>query len=137
VPGKWEPLGRCSGHEDDLADLALGIVTGRDRARALVHIDECRWCSSELDRLAILADKLLELAPSSEPPIGFEVGVVERFRNCGQEVLRCRSSSDIPSVHSCGTRWAGTFRVTANTHRRTSVRRRTMLNALHRVFTIR
>jgi hypothetical protein len=81
MPGEWDARGRCSGHEDEVAGLALGILTGRERARALVHVEECGYCSHELERFAIVADNLLELAPSSEPPVGFEVGVIERFRS--------------------------------------------------------
>jgi hypothetical protein len=76
----------CTGHEDDVAGLALGILNGRDRAQALAHIESCRWCDDELNSLAIVADRLLDLAPQPEPPPGFEVALLERLRTCEQRV---------------------------------------------------
>jgi hypothetical protein len=78
----------CRGHEDDLAGLALGIVTGRDRAQALAHIDDCQWCNDELNSLAIVADRVFDLVPCREPPLGFEVGIMERFRACERRSRR-------------------------------------------------
>jgi hypothetical protein len=71
--------GSCSGHEDDVTGLALGILTGRDRAQALAHIEDCQWCNNELFSLAIVADRLLDLALWPEPPSGFEASLLERL----------------------------------------------------------
>lgn len=71
--------GSCRDHRDDVVGLALGILCGRDRARALLHIDNCASCSYELASLATVADRVLDLAPSTEPPISFESSVHERL----------------------------------------------------------
>lgn len=61
-------------------ELALGIATGEERARALVHMASCTECRSLVDELSRAADPLLLLAPPKEPPIGFEARVVRRVR---------------------------------------------------------
>jgi hypothetical protein len=75
----WHDATRCSVDQDDVAGLALCILTGRERADALLHVEFCTRCSSELDGLSIVVDRLLELAPHVEPPLGFEVRLLERF----------------------------------------------------------
>jgi Putative zinc-finger len=62
-----------------LAELALGIATGEERARALDHVAHCPRCRRRLAELAEVADELLLLAPPAEPPAGFEAGVLERL----------------------------------------------------------
>ena len=59
------------------AELALGIADGADRAWALEHLADCRECRVRVERLAALADELLEIAPAIEPPPGFEARVGE------------------------------------------------------------
>ena len=46
---------------------------------ALSHLEDCARCSAEVDELSPAADQLLHLAPSAEPPVGFEAGVFERL----------------------------------------------------------
>ena len=69
----------CARYTDDLAELALGVLTGRDRARALAHADECPRCSEELEQLSRVADTVLQVAPEVEPPVGFESRLFERM----------------------------------------------------------
>ncbi len=60
-------------------ELALGILTGRERARALAHLDHCDSCRDHVGRLTSTAEQLLALLPASEPPPGFETRVMERI----------------------------------------------------------
>ena len=60
-----------------LPELALGSVTGQDRARALKHLAGCPECRRELSALSEVSDELLLLAPPAEPPVGFESRVME------------------------------------------------------------
>ncbi len=69
----------CALIEPDLAELALGALTGKERVAALAHLEECALCSAEVDELAAAADQLLHLAPAAEPPVGFEARVFERL----------------------------------------------------------
>jgi hypothetical protein len=72
--------GGCVDVEGSLAELALGILPGNDRAVALAHVQGCEHCQAELEKLTLTADGLLGLAPELEPPVGFEV---ELFRRLG------------------------------------------------------
>lgn len=71
---------RCEQIHELAAELALGVVDGEERARALEHIAVCRDCRAHVDRLAAVADGLLLLAPNREVPIGFESRTLERMR---------------------------------------------------------
>lgn len=61
---------------DLLAEVALGIADGAERARVLEHVSGCAECRLELERQSAIADELLLLAPEQEPPPGFELGVL-------------------------------------------------------------
>jgi hypothetical protein len=68
----------CAGVADAAAELALGVLPGRERARVLAHLDGCGACRKNVRQLTITRDALLELLPGSEPPLGFETGMVAR-----------------------------------------------------------
>jgi Putative zinc-finger len=57
-------------------ELALGIASGDERARALEHLASCPACRHLLDELSRIADELLLLSPNEEPPAGFETRVL-------------------------------------------------------------
>jgi hypothetical protein len=57
-------------------ELALGIADGKERAEALAHLASCAACRSYLAELSDVADDLLALTPSEEPPVGFETRVL-------------------------------------------------------------
>jgi hypothetical protein len=68
---------RCERMRDLAADVALGIADGEERAEALGHLATCGECRRLVEQLAQVADELLLLAPSQEPPAGFESRVVK------------------------------------------------------------
>jgi hypothetical protein len=61
------------------AELAFGVLTGRGRAEALAHLDQCEACREGVRRLTVTGEEFLGLLPSSEPPPGFETRVMERI----------------------------------------------------------
>ena len=61
------------------AELALGVLTGRERAAALEHLDRCDACRKTVRQLSMTGDELLGLLPSIEPPPGFETRVLDRL----------------------------------------------------------
>src|SRR4051794_33968706 len=63
-----------------IAELALGIADGAERARALPHLAECAECRRELAALSEIADELLLLAPEREPAPGFETRGLARLK---------------------------------------------------------
>lgn len=69
----------CAGLADVAAELALGALTGHERADALAHLDQCRACREKVRRLMTTSGALLDLLPASDPPAGFETRVLERL----------------------------------------------------------
>src|ERR1700733_10114515 len=69
----------CEEYANELAELALGELTGRDRARVPAHVESCPRCAEELEVLSRAADSVVQAAPEMEPPLGFEVRLFERM----------------------------------------------------------
>jgi hypothetical protein len=69
----------CDEFGNELAELALGVLTGRERSRTLSHVESCARCAEELEVLSRTADTVLQAAPDMEPPLGFEVRLFERM----------------------------------------------------------
>src|SRR5215216_3208072 len=70
---------RCEETRALAAELALGIVEGEERGRALQHLAECPDCRAEVEKFSELADELLLLAPHREAPVGFESRVLNEL----------------------------------------------------------
>jgi hypothetical protein len=70
---------RCREFRETAPELALGIASGDERARALEHLAGCTECRRRLEELSALSDELMLLAPEREPPVGFETRVAERL----------------------------------------------------------
>ncbi len=66
----------CSTCRSVAAELALGLVTGRERADALAHLDACPACRAHVEGLARVHDALRTLPPAHDPPAGFESRVL-------------------------------------------------------------
>ncbi|WP_445526529.1 hypothetical protein [Streptomyces cyslabdanicus] len=62
------------------AELALGVLPGRERAGAVAHLDRCADCREYIRQLTLLGDRLIGLLPCSEPPVGFESRVAQALR---------------------------------------------------------
>jgi hypothetical protein len=69
---------RCEEIRELAPELALGIVEGEERGRALEHLADCPDCRRRVEQLSEVADELLRLAPHSEVPVGFESRVLDR-----------------------------------------------------------
>jgi hypothetical protein len=69
----------CAGLADVAAELALGVLTGRERAMAVAHLDTCDACREDVRQLMETGEQLRELLPPVEPPAGFETRVLARF----------------------------------------------------------
>lgn len=66
----------CGSFDAQLEDLAVGDIPEPARGRLMAHADSCVRCRAELDGMLAVTDRLLELAPSHEPPPGFETRVL-------------------------------------------------------------
>jgi hypothetical protein len=60
-----------------VAEVALGVASGEERAQVLEHAASCAECGTLLRDYAGIGDDLLLAAPEHEPPAGFESRVVE------------------------------------------------------------
>ena len=69
----------CAEFADVAAELALGVLTGRERARALAHLDRCDACREDVRQLTVTSEEMVGLLPAIEPPAGFETRVMERL----------------------------------------------------------
>jgi hypothetical protein len=86
MSGYIEDPRQCEVIQNDLAELALGTLSGRSRSEALDHVGSCPKCAAELERLSIVTDTLLQLAPEMEPPLGFELRLAEKLRTSAATV---------------------------------------------------
>jgi hypothetical protein len=69
----------CPEFQDVAAELALGVLTGRERAQAMAHLDRCEACRENVRQLTLTGEGLLGLLPAIEPPAGFETRVLDRI----------------------------------------------------------
>jgi hypothetical protein len=69
----------CAELADVAAELALGVLTGRERGAALAHLETCEDCREEVRLLMATGEQFLELLPPAEPPAGFETRVLDRL----------------------------------------------------------
>lgn len=87
----------CEGAEAT-AELALGLLTGVDRAEALAHLGQCAPCRAEVEQFADIADRLLLVGPRAEPPPGFESDVLAAMEHVrpGSRRVRRRRGAILP-----------------------------------------
>ena len=76
----------------DGAELALGVLTGRERARAIEHLQQCGQCRARVHRMTLTSDDLLNLLPGQQPPPGFSAEVTDRLRRARKTSRRPRPS---------------------------------------------
>jgi hypothetical protein len=69
----------CAEFADVTAEVALGVLTGRERADALAHLDSCGVCAAHVRQLTTAGEQLISLLPPSEPPPAFETRVMARL----------------------------------------------------------
>ncbi|MFE9451366.1 hypothetical protein [Streptomyces sp. NPDC006739] len=65
----------CGKLRETGAELALGVLPGRERADAVAHLDRCAECREYVGHLTLVGDGLVGLLPDREPPLGFETRV--------------------------------------------------------------
>jgi anti-sigma-K factor RskA len=66
----------CAQVREIAPDVALGLLTGEERAAALAHLEGCEACRAEVASLAVAADEVLLAAPEATPPAGFDARVL-------------------------------------------------------------
>lgn len=66
----------CRQYRELTPELALGVLSGIERARTLAHLDHCTTCRNTVSALSLTGDRLIELLPDAEPSAGFEQRVL-------------------------------------------------------------
>jgi hypothetical protein len=128
----------CDEVRDLLPELAAGVASGDDRARALSHLADCAACRRELTELTAVLDGLVLLAPEHEPSPGFESSVLAALgpadRHAGSRrpgrVLTAVAASVVAAALAGGVLWW----VTADDRRAGDQYRRTLAEADGRYF---
>ena len=69
----------CARLRELAPELALGVLTGEERAEARKHLAACPECREYVLELTSVGDGLLALVPGAEPPLGFEDRVLSRL----------------------------------------------------------
>ncbi|MFF0000174.1 hypothetical protein [Streptomyces avermitilis] len=69
----------CEALREIGAEMALGVLPGRERAVAVAHLDRCAACREYIEHMTLVGDGLIGLVPGSEPPLGFETRVARRL----------------------------------------------------------
>lgn len=92
MPEQPDHLGEpgCARTRELIPDVAAGVASGEERARALAHVARCPRCRHELDNVTEVVDELVLLAPAVEPPAGFETSVLAQLAPQGRPVTRAR-----------------------------------------------
>ncbi|MFE1883191.1 hypothetical protein [Streptomyces diastatochromogenes] len=65
----------CEKLRESGAELALGVLSGRQRAEAVEHLERCADCREYVEHMTLVGDRLIGLLPPAEPPTGFETRV--------------------------------------------------------------
>jgi hypothetical protein len=74
------PRASCDEVRELAPELALGIASGDERARALEHLSVCSKCRTIIEEMSDVSDELLLAAPMHEPPVGFESRMLDHYR---------------------------------------------------------
>ncbi|MFE2521558.1 anti-sigma factor family protein [Streptomyces mirabilis] len=83
------------------AELALGILPGRERAAAVAHLDRCADCREYVEQLTLVGDGLIGLLPGCEPPVGFEARVAQALTQ-GTPAQDGRARARVPGARRRG-----------------------------------
>jgi hypothetical protein len=89
----------CDEMEELAPELALGTLTGAERAEAVGHLASCPDCQRRAAELAQVVDSLLVLAPEDDPSPDFAAGVLAR-------TVGKQPADQVPERRATRRRWA-------------------------------
>ncbi|MGI8661685.1 MAG: hypothetical protein ACR2LQ_00540 [Acidimicrobiales bacterium] len=78
----------CAQLDDVVAELALDLLAGDERAEAIAHVEGCWRCRRTLFEHSAAADRLIQLAPAGDPSVGFEERVLAIVAPAAQQANR-------------------------------------------------
>ncbi|HZT66480.1 MAG TPA: hypothetical protein VFA11_11880 [Acidimicrobiales bacterium] len=106
----------CEQLDEVSAELALGVLSGSERALALEHLQGCASCRAEVEQLASIGDALLELVPPAEPPLGFENRVAALLHERAETPVPRRWARGMVAVVAAACLAVGGWTLGAFTH---------------------
>jgi hypothetical protein len=66
----------CAEARDLAPELALGVLSGAERAEVLLHVNGCARCQALVVEFSEVVDALVTVGPEAEPSRGFEARVM-------------------------------------------------------------
>jgi anti-sigma factor RsiW len=80
----------CTSVRERAPDLALGALTGPERAEVVAHLDGCPSCQALVGEYASVADALLDLVPEAQPATELAAPVLAAMQPRGRSRRRHR-----------------------------------------------
>jgi hypothetical protein len=99
----------CARVRECAPDLALGALTGPERAEVVEHLDGCPSCQALVGEYATVADTLLELVPEAQPPAALAAPVLDAMRPPVPRRRRHRIATLVAAAMLAITAGAGVF----------------------------
>jgi hypothetical protein len=69
----------CAEVREAATEYALGLLPPQEARAVAAHVPACPECRREVDDIRRIGDRLLELVPGTEPPLGFDDRVLKRI----------------------------------------------------------
>jgi hypothetical protein len=91
----------CAELHEVADELALDMLTGAERAAALLHLERCDSCRGVIASLTVTADVVLLATPTIPPPAGFESRVLARVDETNED----ETNEPVPLVSRRRRRW--------------------------------
>lgn len=81
----------CAEVRDAAAEFALDILDAEERSAVATHLLRCPTCRAEVDAMQVVGERLLDVVPGTEPPLGFDRRVLARVHETPVGTRRVRS----------------------------------------------
>lgn len=69
----------CSEVEQEATEYALGILPPEERRAVKAHLLSCRSCRDQVEEIREVGDRLVDLLPDAEPPLGLDHRILEHL----------------------------------------------------------
>ena len=70
----------CAQIQASATEYALGILAPAERAGVAAHLLRCDQCRAEVQDISRVGDRLLDLVPDAEPPLGLDHRILATMR---------------------------------------------------------
>lgn len=70
----------CAEVQEAVTEYALGILPSTEAREVADHLAVCPACRLQVEQIRVVGEKLLDLVPDAEPPLGFDRKVMAGMR---------------------------------------------------------